>query len=97
MIRLRTAGPTCGDCTTPYDAVMDRQYTVQEFVDEVCSEERNWGHVNISQDPNNMYGKLLVDYRHGVYGEVPEQFRDMIVKSAHGSGGWSRYDFTLMV
>ena len=35
MFRLIISGPTRSDCTAPYDVVLDRAYTVAEFIETV--------------------------------------------------------------
>lgn len=35
MFRFIDAGPTGGDYTAPYDIMLDRKYTVGEFIDTV--------------------------------------------------------------
>lgn len=100
MIEIKATGGMGGDATYPYDVIMDRPYTVKEFVDEVLAEKENWGCVHVSDNPRNMLGKALCWYRYGKLEEEYaslEEYENRLVKSAHGSGGWSRYDFTLMV
>lgn len=101
MIRIKATGGMGGDATYPYDVIMDRPYTVREFVDEVVAEKDNWGCICcVFDNPRNILGKPLCWYR---YGKLEEEYaslkecEDRLVKSAHGRGGWSRYDFTLMV
>lgn len=99
MISIKATGSMGGDATYPYDVIMDRPYTVKEFVDEVVAEEDNWGRIDVSDSPDNRHKEVLCWYRYGRLGEhgMREGYEDKLVKSAHGSGGWSRYDFTLMV
>ena len=99
MIRIKATGSMGGDATYPYDVIMDRPYTVKEFVDEVVAEKGNWGRIDVSDSPDKWRKDVLCWYRHGKLDErgMTEGYEDKLVKSAHGSGGWSRYDFTLMV
>lgn len=100
MIRIKATGSMGGDATYPYDVIMDRPYTVGEFVDEVVAKKGNWGCICVSDNPRNILGKTLCWYSHGKLEEEYASLKEckrMQVKSAHGSGGWSRYDFTLMV
>lgn len=100
MISIKATGGMGGDATYPYDVIMDRPYTVREFVDEVLAEEGNWGCIRVSDNPRDALGELICWYRHGKleeeYASV-KKYESIQVKSAHGSGGWSMYDFTLMV
>ena len=99
MIRIKAMGSMGGDATYPYKAIMDRPYTVREFVDEVIAKKDNWGRIDVSDSPDNRRKEVLCWYQYGKLGErgMREGYDDKLVKSAHGSGGWSRYDFTLMV
>lgn len=100
MISIKATGSMGGDSTYPYEAIMDRPYTVREFVDEILAKKENWGCIRVSDNPRDLFGEALCWYR---YGKLEEEYvtlrecESMQVKSAHGSGGWSRYDFTLMV
>ena len=100
MIRIKATGGMGGDDTYPYDAIMDRPYTVREFVDEVLFKKGNWGCIRVSDNPRDALGEVLCWYSHGKLEEEYASLKeceDKQVKSANGSGGWSRYDFTLMV
>ena len=99
MIRIKAMGSMGGDATYPYDVIMTRPYTVREFVDEVLAVKNNWGRIDVSDSTDNRRKEVLCWYRYGRLGVdgMREGYEDALVKSAHGSGGWSRYDFTLVV
>lgn len=98
VIKLKATGHMGGDATYPYDAIMDKPYTVREFVDEVVSENRNWGVIRYTTSTANRFGEYVCDYRYGdVIGEIDDGIANRRVTDAWGSGGWSRYDFTLLI
>ena len=98
MISLKTTGPTMGDATHPYDAIMDRPYTVSEFVDEVVSASHNWGVIRFTSSEKDRFGRSLCDYRYGkIIGDIDDGIACRQVKEAWGGGVWSRYDFTLLI
>lgn len=106
MLDLVSTGPTMGDATTPYRVRLDRTYTVNELVHEIVSNTHNWGTIRISDDPSDRYGKTLYNYRYGqiinphtneIIDTLPDTYADVIVQSAHGAGGYTAYDFTLMI
>ena len=98
MIDIHATGPMIGDATYPYDVIMDRPYTVSEFVDEVSSAKHNWGEIRYTTSNSDRLGKSLCDYRHGkVIGEIDDKIAHWHVKKAWGNGGWSYYGFTLLI
>ena len=98
VIKLKASGHMGGDATYPYDAIMDKPYTVREFVDEVVSGNRNWGVIRYTTSTANRFGEYVCDYRYGdVIGEIDDGIANRRVTDAWGSGGWSRYDFTLLI
>ena len=97
MIRIKATGGIGGDETYPYKALMDRPYTVREFVEEVASDKRNWGTSRYTASAADGFGESLCDYRYGEIGELDDSIAGRQVKEAWGSGGWSCYGFTLLV
>lgn len=95
MFKLKQAGREGGDCTAPYDVILDKEYTVKEFVETVVSRDGEWGYIGIAAkgsifgDPHCEYkwGKLLYD--------LPEEIHNKKVISAKAHGGWSRMDYRL--
>lgn len=97
MFKLKQAGRERGDCTAPYDVILDKEYTVKEFIETVVSRDREWGYIGIAVkgsifgDPHCEYkwGKLLYD--------LPEEIHNKKVISVKADGGWSRMDYLLEV
>ena len=94
MFNLKnTYGPN-SDHTYDFDVEFDRSYTVSEFVDEVVSNEREWGYICIGEDFFNNKAKL--EYKHGLLlAEFNKRYLGRKIISATASGGWSRMDYYL--
>lgn len=99
MIKKVATGWMGSDETYPYKAIMDRPYTVKEFVDEVVADKDNWGAIDVIDSSDNQRNVPLCEYHHGEIDKpgMKVGYEDRLVKSARGSGGWSMYDFTLVI
>lgn len=99
MFRLIQSTPESGDCTCGYKVLLDKEYTVKEFVDTVLSERnKEWGYIGI-YNPSDFFENTRIEYKHG---EIKsEKFGNDIlskkIMSASASGGWSRMDYVLHV
>lgn len=103
MFRLIQSTPESGDCTCGCKVLLDKEYTVQEFVNTVLLEKnKEWGYIGI-YNPSDFIGRTSgnpsIEYR---YGEITsEKFGNDIlnkkVLSVSVSGGWSRMDYVLHV
>ncbi len=67
MIKLEQCTKTFGDCTAGYKVTLTKEYTVGEFVNEVVSNEKEWGYVGIKKegDPWFSRGNPNCEYRWG--------------------------------
>lgn len=94
-------GSESGDATVAYNVRFDHPYTVGEFIKEFYedSEYGNWGEVSIGDSPKQWWNcKTICFYRYGKWEiECPEEYLNRVIKSAHGRGGWSLYDFILVL
>lgn len=43
MFTLTQSTPTAGDCTSGYKVTLDKEYTLQEFIDAVLTNKGEWG------------------------------------------------------
>lgn len=95
MFRLVKTGGPFGDSTCNYNVVMDKPYTVKEFILEVLKNEREWGYVRIGE---NFTGKKVCEYRHGSIVFLDESVdTSKTIKSGWANGGWSAMDYFLEV
>ena len=94
LFELRVAGPTAGDCTTPYYVEFYGECTVREFINEVVKQnECEWGYVIIG----SYYDGPRIEYTYGkiVSSVFSQDILDAKIKNATASGGWTRMDYLL--
>lgn len=101
MIKLEfIPNSASSDATTAYNVRFDHPYTVGEFIKEFYEDSKlgNWGSVEIGKSSDDWFGKKLCCYHSGKWEvECPKEYLDRVIKSAHGRGGWSMYDFVLVL
>lgn len=98
MFRLQQCGQVSGDCTAPYNVILDKVYTVEEFITTVLEHLSNeWGYIGIMDaNARNIFGNPNCEYSHGKLSTaMPESFMNRKIHRAHASGGWSRMDYLL--
>ncbi len=99
MIKLTQNTPTSGDCTAGYAVTLDKEYTVEEFINEVLT-KNEWGYIGIHSNGQAWFdiGFPSCEYKKDKL--VTEMQKDILpikVKSATASGGWSRMDYVIYV
>ena len=99
MFRFIQSTPESGDCTCGYKVLLDKEYTVQEFVDMVLSERnKEWGYISIYY-PSDFFESPCIEYRRGEI--ISDKFGNDIlnkkIMSVSASGGWSRMDYALHI
>ncbi len=87
MLKFVQTHATGGDCTAPYDVILDKPYTVSEFINEVLTTHKNeWGIIRVR-------GAFSINYRYGkMEKEIPEQYANLSIKKVQAAGGWSAMD-----
>lgn len=97
MFDMHRTAPEGGDCTAPYAVILDKKYTVQEFVAAVISKTEEWGYIGI-EHKGATFGEPHCEYRHGkLLNELPKETLCKKVVSVRASGGWTRMDYYLSV
>ena len=98
---LKEVGGPFGDETCNYELVLYKEMTVREFVEQVLSDEREWGTIHI-YDPKGKtpwarrYGGPKCEYRRGRLVSVfPDEILDKVIVSGKSNGGWSLMDYDL--
>lgn len=95
MIKLKQNTETFGDETAGYTVELTKQYTLLEFINEVVSDEREWGYIGILS-VGAIFGSPNCEYEFGkLLSELPSEIMTKKVASAKASGGWSRMDYLL--
>ena len=50
MFTLIQCTPTRGDCTAGYEVDLDKEYTLQEFIDAILTNKKDeWGEIKIAK------------------------------------------------
>jgi len=95
MFRLTQNTPGRGDATAGYEVTLDREYTVQEFIDAILQNKSNdWGYIGI-EAPGTFFGSPNCQYKYGsvVTEQLPADILSRKIKKAKADGGWSRMDY----
>ena len=98
--KLTQIGNTRGDCTAEYSVDLDKEMTLNEFIDEVLSRTREWGYIGIKYSPYTIFGDTKCEYAYGQFkGPGKEVFseNELNRKIRHicANGGWSRMDYLI--
>lgn len=97
MIECRSNGYVRGDQTSSYEVILDKQYTVKEFIEEVLTNRSGeWGYIGI-YSKNAFFGKPNCEYKWGklITEPLPEKYMNKVIKEVKGDGGWTRMDYIL--
>lgn len=95
MFRLITAGPVGGDETRPYIVDLDHDYTVEQFVQEVLLNNREWGKISI-YNKDYIFGHPSCRYEYGhLTSQLPDEYLTRKIKCVCASGGCSLMDYLI--
>lgn len=104
MFRMKATTPQRGDCTCGYKIILDKEYTVKEFIETVLKEKSGeWGYFGIYNDKGDfsarVFGEPCCEYRHGKLSTspLPDEYLDKKIIKVMGNGGWSRMDYIFWV
>lgn len=102
MFELRLSGKIGGDCTGPYDVDLDREYTVEEFINAVITNRKDeWGAIRLYRykSTSRFDAMLVCEYKHGkvtVY-NLTDHIANQKVTFANAHGGWTAMDYWLKI
>ena len=97
MFKLIQSGPTCGDCTAPYNVILDKEYTVEDFIKTTLLRSDEWGYIGIF-DEKSIFGNLNCEYRHGnLKTHLPNEYLSKKVVRVMARGGWTMMNYILTV
>lgn len=97
MFRFIQCTPTGGDCCAGYRIDLDKEYTVESFINTVLSERTNeWGDIGI-RSKGKAYGIPQCCYRYGkiATNSLPKEVLSKGISNVSASGGWTRMDYIL--
>lgn len=104
MFRMKATMPQRGDCTCRYKIILDKEYTVKEFIETVLKEKSGeWGYFGIYNDKGDfsakVFGEPCCEYRYGKLSTspLPDEYLDKKIIKVTGDGGWSRMDYLFWV
>lgn len=100
MFSLIQTTPVGGDCTSGYRVNLDKEYTLQEFIDDVLTIKGEWGGIRIVKRDCDRYSYPVIRYRYGkITNEpnLPKMIYGYKVKSVFACGGWSNMDYVVML
>ena len=97
MFRLIQCTPTRGDCTAGYEVDLDKEYTLQEFIDAILTNKKDeWGEIKIAKRNCPWYRHPSIGYRYGNITSkpnIPEKVFGYKVKTVTANGGWTAMDY----
>lgn len=99
MFRFVRNGEERGDCTAQYNIVLDKEYTVMEFIKAIKDTKEEWGYIGIKNKDEPFFGKPKCEYNRGVIFNS-EFTTDVLLKtiaSVKADGGWTRMDYLLVL
>lgn len=96
MFKLYSAGEVRGDCTAPYNVKLDKEYTVNEFINAVLT-KNEWGYIGIYCQ-GTFFGEPKCEYRYDkLLYTLPDNVLNKNVIKVKADGGWSRMDYLLWI
>lgn len=99
MFRFKNKRNESSDATAMYDVLLDKKYTVREFIVEVLEiHTKDWGYIGIKAENNIFFGNPRIEYRYGklIQGTDLSDFPlNSTIKSIFAAGGWSRMDYVI--
>lgn len=94
MLKFKQTRPEGGDCTASYDVILDKEYTVMDFIFEIVRNNKGeWGSFHI-QTGEHIFDGPKIEYRCGalLYG-IPGDLCFKKIKRVWSDGGWSAMDY----
>lgn len=100
MLRFVQVGEESSNFTRAYKLILDKEYTVGDFIYAVRSRQDEWGYIRID-DEKYPFGKPFCEYARGKVinstDSFSEEFLSKKVISANAHGGWGLMNYTLVV
>lgn len=97
MFKLHQIHPEGSDCTAPYDVILNGEYTVEQFINDVLLNKREWGKIGI-YNGQGIFTDPNCEYKYGtLVSRLPNEYLKLRVVSATAHGGWSLMDYILTV
>ena len=95
MFKLEQIGNMHTDETADFKVVLDKQYTVSNFIDTVLKNTSDWGYIGV-KSPNSLFGNPSCEYRYGkLLSVIPQEYFNREIDGVTSSGGWTRMEYIL--
>lgn len=98
MLTFKPTSKMFPDCTTRYAVVLDKEYTVSEFIAEVLT-MKEWGRIGIdpiSSGVSGIFGNPNCEYSGDkLITNLPDEWLDATIVSVKSSGGYTLMDYIL--
>ena len=94
------------DCTTDYNVVLHKEYTVKSFIDEMLDDNRHesnpvmktWGVIYLTENGNYLDSIFETDYdENDLKSVIPDSLLSRKVLDVKAEGGWSRMDYIIKI
>ena len=96
MIKYVIIGGPYGDATSKYDVVLDKKYTVKEFISAILEQNNDeWGEFVIWEWPSKIkceFSKCRIKTNF-----LDEKYLDMNIKSVTAQGGWTFMNYYIII
>lgn len=97
MFDMHATAPSGGDCTAPYAVVLDKNYTLGEFIAAVISKSDEWGYIDFEHS-GAVFTAPRFEYRYGrLLTPLSREIACRQVVSARAHGGYTRMDYHLTI
>lgn len=91
MFKLNRFTSIGGDETAGYDVILDKEYSVSDFIKTVVDIKSEWGYISIKNNG-------CCEYKWGVLlSNLDIKLLDKKIKKVSASGGWSRMDYNIEI
>ena len=98
MFKLKQLRPEGGDCTAPYDVILDKEYTLEEFVKTVVSRDDEWGEIRVDIGRRSYFDNPYCEYKWGeLLSVLPDDLIYKKIISVKAHGGWSAMNYFITV
>lgn len=99
MFSMVACTPMSRDCTCGYKVFLEKEYTVEEFINAVLKAKSDeWGYIGIYKK-GSIFGEPNCEYRNGKLSTkpMPNKFLKKKIVDVIAGGGYSRMDYLLYV
>lgn len=106
MLKFIQTHEASRDCTAPYDVVLDKPYTISEFIEEILKAHPNeWGKFYVRRKGSGWLDRMAeIEYRYGKMenrdrekAEIPDEFASLPILEIKARGGWTNMDYDLII